>query len=226
MSTQDSLTRRMLEDMMNDVAVFHDRVVKCPAPPVPQLLTRERHEWAAKFLAEELGEYMDAYAAGSLPDAVDALVDLVYVAIGRLLEMGIPPSEAWDPVQRANMAKERGRTKRGVDTDATKPDGWMPPDHETLIRNLALRAAVSQNLLEATAVRLERGAAYNVGDVSREEHFCLGVISTFSVMWMKACRMRSDINADRNDPKINRDHPRDIINYMDFMMSQIDGREL
>lgn len=213
----------ILTDMMSDVEGFHRAVVKVETPPTPRLLTPKRHEWAANFLNEELNEYCVAWNADDLPGAVDALVDLIYVAMGRLLEMGIPPSEAWDPVQRANMAKERGMTHRGSDTDAAKPEGWLPPDHESLIRNLTLRGAVSESLLEATAIRLERGAAYNKGSVRREDHFPLGTTSLFDAMWLKMIRMRSDVEAGH---PINRDHPRDLINYADFMLCLMDGREM
>lgn len=225
-NTNTNLIRRMLEDMMDDVEEFHRRVVKVQTPAAPRLLSQERQTWSENFLQEELDEFRKAYAEGNLPDAVDALVDTVYVAIGRLLEMGVPPTEAWDPVQRANLAKERGRTHRGVDTDAAKPEGWMPPDHETLMKNLALRSCVSQSLLEATAIKMERGANYNKGTVRREDHFPLGITSTFDAMWLKIIRLRSDIEENPGAPVVNRDHPRDLINYADFMMCQIDKRPL
>lgn len=223
MSTQENLMRRMLEDMMADVAEFHEQVVHVATPPEPTLLTIERQNWSVNFLQEELDEFKQAHHDSNLPDAVDALVDLIYVAIGRLLEMGVPPTEAWDPVQRANMAKQRGKTHRGVDTDAAKPEGWLPPDHETLMKNLVLRSAVPPAMLEATAVLLQRGAAYNKGSVTRKDHFPLGMASIFTMLWIKIIRMRSDVEAGH---VVNRDHLIDIINYANFGVNLLDGREL
>lgn len=213
----------ILEDMTRDVDEFHREVIGLCAPAAPRLLSPERQAWAENFLAEELEEYRCAWLNGSVPDAADALVDLVYVAIGRLLEMGIPPSEAWDLVHRANMAKQRGRSPhRDSDQDAAKPEGWMPPDHAALIENLALRREVSQSLLEATAIRLERGAVYNDG-MRREDHFPFGAKSVFQMMHVKHMRLLADLNAGR---PINRDHPRDLINYADFLMCLTDRRPM
>lgn len=115
-----------------------------------------------KFLLEELSELMIAmgfhgpsmtmkttaqamemYGPDSepnLPDAADALADLVYVALGTAHLMGIPFDEIWAEVQRANMAKERSsgaddvRSKRRHASDVVKPAGWRPPDHEPALR--------------------------------------------------------------------------------------------
>lgn len=214
----------ILADMTADVAEFHREVVHVESPPTPRFLSPERHKWAVGFLQEELNEYKLAIETMDLPGAIDALVDLTYVAIGRLLEHGVPPSEAWDPVQRANMAKRLGQTHRGSDTDAAKPDGWMPPDHEALVKNLALRSAVCEVFLEATAVALQRGAAYNhAGGVRREDHFPFGMTSIFQMLHVKHMRMMADIQAGRT---VDRDHLVDTINYARFGVDLLDGREM
>ena len=217
------LLRLMLEGMTSDVDDFHNRVIGLPVVQSPTLLPEPRHVWAKDFLQEELNEYCDAWANQDLEDAVDALVDLVYVAIGRLLEMGIPPQEAWDVVHRANMAKVRGKSPhRNSETDAAKPENWEPPDHGPMIAALALRAAVAPALLEATAVRLRRGAVYNDG-MRREDHFPFGARSVFQMMHVKHMRMLADLNAGR---PVTRDHPVDLINYAGFLVDLLDGREM
>ena len=218
------LLKFMLTGMMADVAEFHDKVVNLPVTSTPQLLNADRHKWAVNFLREEIAEYIDARSMSNLEDAVDALVELVYVAIGRLLEMGINPQEAWDVVHRANMVKQRGRSPhRDSEHDAMKPDGWQPPDLEPLIANMTLRAAVQPALLEATAIYLKRGIEYNKGTVRRDDHFPLGMASIFSLMWVKMIRIRSDVEAGH---AVDRDHLLDLINYASFGVNFLDGRTL
>jgi len=62
-----------------------------------------------------------------LAEQADALVDLVYFALGTANMLGLPWQKLWNDVQRANMSKERGVGKRGHLVDCVKPDGWVPP---------------------------------------------------------------------------------------------------
>lgn len=105
----------------------------------PQFLTIDEHHFRRKFMAEELEEFDAACAAGDLPKAADALVDLVYVALGTAHFMGLPFDELFAEVQRANLTKERtsdpsklsaharGRDGRGGRQDIVKPEGWEGP---------------------------------------------------------------------------------------------------
>jgi len=121
------------EKMFDDVARFSDEVLGLKVPDKPRVLSYERQQFAVNFLREEIDEFQRAWDIGSVPDAADAMIDLVYVALGRLIEMGVPPGPVFQEVQRANMEKRLGRTKRGNDTDAAKPEGWKPPDHSWLL---------------------------------------------------------------------------------------------
>lgn len=78
-------------------------------------------------LREELDEFVRAALIQDLAGMADALVDLVYVAKGTAIMLGLPWERLWNEVQTANMAKEPRRTKRH-DHDVVKPDGWQPPD--------------------------------------------------------------------------------------------------
>lgn len=66
-------------------------------------------------------------------EQADALIDLVYVIKGTAIMMGLPWDRLWDDVQRANMAKVRGMTKRGHVVDCMKPHGWVPPMTKSII---------------------------------------------------------------------------------------------
>lgn len=75
--------------------------------------------------AEESDEGMPDHEP-DFPAAVDALVDLLYVTFGALIEWGVPIPAAWAEVQRTNMAKEGGPSR--PDGKVLKPAGWTPPD--------------------------------------------------------------------------------------------------
>jgi len=70
-------------------------------------------------------------------DVGDALVDLSYFIAGMGLEMGLPMDRMWDEVQRANMDKFPGGVAlRRPDGKVVKPEGWKPPDHAGIIRQV------------------------------------------------------------------------------------------
>jgi predicted HAD superfamily Cof-like phosphohydrolase len=96
------------------------------------LTTRKALERHA-FLQEELDEFKRAVDSQDLEEQVDALVDLVYVAKGTALMLGVDWDRHWEEVHRANLSKERGVTKRGAKVDLVKPPGWRPPDHYELL---------------------------------------------------------------------------------------------
>lgn len=130
----------VVKNMGLDVMRFQDEVLGLPRPTSPQMLTGDRLQYANVHLHEELRELL---TAETIEDQVDALLDMTYVALGRLLEMGIPVS-SWDEVQRANMDRRgAGKTSRS-DYDAVKPMGWMPPD-------LSLYCSVTRSELDAIA---------------------------------------------------------------------------
>lgn len=66
-------------------------------------------------------------------DALDALVDLVVVALGTAVLHKYPFDEAWTEVLAANLQKVVGAGKRGTSFDLVKPSGWKPPNHAVTI---------------------------------------------------------------------------------------------
>ena len=98
--------------MLAKVAEFNREVVALPIPETPQVLGEQRLTWANAALQEELKEFNDAVDAGDVLEAADALIDLVYFALGRLVEMGVPATAAAKkapvkkaPVKRAPVKK-------------------------------------------------------------------------------------------------------------------------
>jgi len=120
-----------------DIKDFHTKFGLENLDPEPKLLEDDLFNFRKDFLLEELDELVVAHMAGNLEGAADALVDLVYVALGTAYLMGIPFEACWQEVHWANMRKERAESaedsKRGSEFDVVKPDGWEPPDLRPLL---------------------------------------------------------------------------------------------
>lgn len=108
-----------------------------PMASQPSLLNEELFRFRAKFLHEEIMEFIEGHNAGNLCDAADALVDLAYVLHGTALMMGLPWDDLWTEVHKKNMQKVRvlhvDESKRGSVYDIRKPKGWTPPDHRRIL---------------------------------------------------------------------------------------------
>lgn len=137
----------MTSDNFSDVGDFHHRFnlphVTCAAGPVvpgslnrgvgPQPWDEELIEFRVRFMREELDEFVVGMAGRDHAQMADALVDLVYVAMGTAHLLGYPWQEIWEAVQRANLGKARAAadgsdSKRHSRWDVVKPAGWQPPD--------------------------------------------------------------------------------------------------
>lgn len=131
---------RLSTTNFEDVALFHERF-DVPVPATPHLLNEDALSFRIKFLQEELDEFVLDHTKEDLPNCLDAMVDLCYVAMGTASMMGITPEQwdqAWKEVQRANMSKVRAisasDSKRGSALDVIKPEGWRGPDYSFLPR--------------------------------------------------------------------------------------------
>lgn len=104
-----------------------------PMKRTPEFLDEDAYKFRVNFMREELQEFLDACAAQNLPEAADALGDLVYVAMGLALMMGLPWADIWDEIHKANLTKVRvtgaDQSKRGSMLDVVKPEGFKHPDH-------------------------------------------------------------------------------------------------
>ena len=133
-----------IHNMLNDVADFHELILKDPAEQVPTLISAEYCVERVSFLHEELTELMDAAQEGNIVGVSDALADIVYVALGTAYKMGLPFDEIWAAVQSANMHKVAGPTRRGNKVDAMKPPTWIGPE-------AAIARAINRKLMCARA---------------------------------------------------------------------------
>jgi len=111
---------------INDVIDFQEKLGQWKRGNIRHLTQRKLQE-RMELLQEELNEFGDASRAQDMAEQADALVDLVYVALGTANMLGLPWEELWADVHRANMAKQRGVGKRGHKVDVIKPTGWEGP---------------------------------------------------------------------------------------------------
>lgn len=99
-------------------------------------LPRDVESYRIDFMREELNEYIKST---TLEDKVDALIDLVVVAMGTAYMHGFDWEPHWEEVYRANMAKKRAshasESKRNHSLDIVKPAGWEPPKHAQYFKN-------------------------------------------------------------------------------------------
>ena len=155
--TQETV-REMLKQMIElvpgqlfrDIGRFHDKFELKPTEDSGHRLPQDVLKFRIKFMLEELQEYAAAVDAIVISDpqacdaafvgeefdaeqALDALVDLCYVALGTAFLHRFRFNEAWDRVQAANMKKVRASgdddplSKRKHNKDVVKPPGWVPP---------------------------------------------------------------------------------------------------
>jgi predicted HAD superfamily Cof-like phosphohydrolase len=107
------------------VREFHERFGH-PIAYVPKTLEEERVNSRGKWMLEELAEFFEA---ADICEQADAIIDLMYFAIGTFVEMGLPPDELFKVVHEANMTKlwADGIPRYDEDGKTLKPDGWTDP---------------------------------------------------------------------------------------------------
>jgi len=123
-------------DLIKDIDQFHKKFgfEKNEKVGIPD--NNELVNFRTSFLMEELAEYTQAITKKDAAGALDALVDIVYIALGTAWLFNLPFEKAWNEVQKANMSKVRAKSKskkRGTAFDVIKPQGWQAPNIERII---------------------------------------------------------------------------------------------
>src|ERR1700679_1208583 len=125
------MARRLLMTMLDDVKEFHEKF-KLPKRADGESFNREVILFRLGFLLEELQELSESLNNDDFAGATDALVDLVYVALGTSWIFDLPFGEGWSESHRGNMRKiavaSSRQSKRGSILDIGKPCGWKSPD--------------------------------------------------------------------------------------------------
>ena len=116
----------MIGEEFEKVKEFH-KVFGHPVNEKPVMLDAKRTEIRVGFMLEEIEEFLDAE---NIYEQADAMIDLIYFALGTLVEMGVKPQPVFDIVHDANMSKQwkDGTVKtRETDGKVIKPPEWEDP---------------------------------------------------------------------------------------------------
>lgn len=125
--------------MWEQMIIFHEKY-GIESKPVFEFMPQDVAEFRVNFLKEELNEYILALETADPAEQIDALVDLVVVAMGTAHLCGVDWQKHWNEVYEANMRKVRAsssddeRSKRKHQLDIVKPDGWVGPNHWQYIK--------------------------------------------------------------------------------------------
>lgn len=171
-----------MSKQFKDVVEFNQDIIKL-APT--EFLSQERVEWFKNTINEELSEFEkanDDYIAakkcnadaetllGCQVDMMDAIIDLIYFAFGRLYEIGITEDDfdaMWNAVHESNMTKKRGNKGRGSDDDAIKPEGWQGPEQKFIIYKKSRKAGIN-SLVKSLQTPTDKNIVNKINDLQRQ----------------------------------------------------------
>jgi len=104
------------------------KAMEQPVADKPTLMDAPRRCERYNFMGEELHEFLQAK---TVVDQSDAMIDLIYLAIGTLVEMGVKPEKLFQIVHEANMSKlwedDKPRFREG-DGKVLKPPHFVRPE--------------------------------------------------------------------------------------------------
>lgn len=115
-----------MDQSWEKVLQFH-RLFSVPYKEKPTFLPKDRVTTRSEWMQEEIKEFLESQ---SLDEQADAMIDLIYLALGTLVEMGVRPEELFNIVHEANMSKlwEDGKPHyRESDGKVIKPPSWQDP---------------------------------------------------------------------------------------------------
>lgn len=221
-----------LAGMIHKVDEFQRNIQELPVPSKVEQLLPTRRQFRVGHMREELDEFDAAWEERNLVKQVDGLGDLIYVAIGALLEMGVPPDKIFAAIHDANMRKVKGETKRANSGgfDAVKPEGWIPPEGEItkILQEMDVRWKVSKQLVEVTKLSIAKSEDYN-SETARDEYFPFGDMSYAQMIWTKASRAKNLVKRAMKGKGQHfegiRDTLRDVINYATYWLEWLDENE-
>lgn len=115
-----------------EVKLFHEKF-NHPVSIYPRKMEKKRAKKRYAWMLEEINEFLEAVDEGDIVEQADAMIDVIYFALGTLVEMGIKPDKLFDIVQYANMSKlwEDGKPHYNENGKVIKPTTWVDP-HEKL----------------------------------------------------------------------------------------------
>lgn len=94
------------------------------------------------LIREEADEVIASIDKQDFLGAIDGLCDLLYVTFGAAVAWGIDIEPFFDEVHKRNLTKVGG-PKDPVTGKQLKPTGWVPPDHEPILRYMQSAAGMT-----------------------------------------------------------------------------------
>lgn len=125
-----------MADLFEDIIEFHEKF-KLDRLDKPGPLNKELDDLRWDRLVEEMKELLVAKKAKDMEGQFDALIDIVYIALGTAYLHGLDFNAGWKRVHKANMKKQRvenikdSRHKNSF--DIIKPKGWHSPKLKDLV---------------------------------------------------------------------------------------------
>lgn len=111
-----------MNKMQQQVVEFH-RGMGQPIGHRARPLPRERKAVRIELIREEfIDELIPALEADDMVETADAAIDILYVTLGLLVEMGIDAETLFNEVQRSNMSKF-GADGKPIIAGPNDPDG-------------------------------------------------------------------------------------------------------
>ena len=97
-----------------------------PVSDKPVFLSKERVKIRSGWMYEEIDELAEA---ADIVEQVDAMIDLIYFALGTMVEIGVTPDAVFNIVHEANMSKlwDDGKPHYNIDGKTIKPENWEDP---------------------------------------------------------------------------------------------------
>ena len=102
----------------------------------PSLLTEEKFQLKLRIMQEELDEYKEACENDDLVEVADAIVDMMYVLYGIIIQHGLSDVfyDMFQEVHRSNMSKlERGKPLRRSDGKILKGTEYFKPNLKKIL---------------------------------------------------------------------------------------------
>lgn len=123
------------------------QLMKLELPSEPRALTPLEKQLHASLIQEEAAEFA---SADGIVEAADGLLDVIYVALGALLHMGLKPSQIIDgftEVHCSNMTKVMDDGRPLINDgliDPSKPIGKVLKTHNYVKPDLSVALGITQ----------------------------------------------------------------------------------
>lgn len=216
-------TEHVVIDMLDRVQNFQKEVCKRGAPPMPCALVDSEVQEYYECILEEANELVEAQTTA---EQADALLDSIYFQLGALIRMGIVPAVLFNAVHEANMRKVAAKTDRS-ESDATKPEGWMPPVVEKVFDiTPKFIESLPEAMVKANKLMMMKARDYNSETVSQDDYFPFGLQSYMQMINMKTNRLMS-LTVNKGTPNFEsmRDSLLDLINYACMMYEHLEQED-